>query len=1268
MNRLASLSLFSVLALVGCPGNEGPRTARPGDSNVLATRVAAAVKAEATGSAADAYTAWMSVLSESREVTGTPGARDATLAALDALTGREVFGLEPLGSEIGLAQRIPDGMAKVAAELDATLDSPAGKDPMVRSYAALARVRLAMVKGDGAGVVKARRASGCATEATIVGPFPGAVLGPLVDAGPVDGGNIAATYPKSAPLAITPSTMTSAGRGCEIDITGSNKASGLRYAVVDVEVKSPQTIKIGLDTSLPAKVFVGGKQVVGFSYGELIRRTARFGNVQVQAAGTVRVVVKLAAYSNENVEIFALGEDGSPLTTHAAPVGNAPTASIGQVFPEPAEKPLDSPEGHVSHALGLYASGDVRLAEATIADVGKGDKASPAAALVYARTLVYARDIPVHRRLERQRAAYDAVLASWPNAWEAIVGRANIVALQRRGGAGEVEAIADARTRRDKGNVDPLVDAYLTIVGDGIYGVREDSLARFMGKQKGTFVGYRLGRFAAKETDDQQLKADCDPARPDLGRFDCASARFAVGDHKGVLQEIQRLRVLSAEPKLATEWEISTTLKTGGVAPAKTLYDAADPSDRSMRVATAIAPAGAAGLTWLRQQIRTIEGDARSLLDVINARRAAGDTTSGAPPAGAYDTKTRALVAEDRKKPAHPEVGTLILEREEKYDLEADGFLHATVYDVRRLQGTQDVESNAVAYVASTSGGIGYMSRSVHRIFKSDGTIVEPDRIAAAQAGAELSQIEPGDYVELVSEGWFLPRADGAMDLDTSDLLPGRTAVAHATVAFTAPGSIPLQIWTHPELGKGSKSGDTTTYTLNNHDVRRLEKGQAPIDAQVALRMGTWGWERLGRDARESVLADEERLPEVSAWIASAVGKERAPTVDLLVRLSKAAKKALPRVGYMPLGIGGLGGPQTYDARTVLLDNQGSRVELVKRALDELGVKTDVVWAETLPYSSDPKMVARPWRFSSPPHAILVAYVAAKEGAAVEPVWLDLDVDGAPPPPGRTSPELRGRMAITTKGEVISIPANPVQEPDLATIDVTVDDTGRGKGTFALMLRGRDAQDLSSILEEEAGEDREDALRAYVLAWVPNADVVEPKASAETYQVLLTAKIEIPSMLTPDGTKLALAGTPPLHSGANARTMGASYAGQAKRTTALTIKDAIQWAIHRVVRLPAGTAISTPLPAVDVKDKATGLEATRKVKVDGATVIDDFAFSLPTGVVAPTAFDAFSAIGRQVDDGFMSVVRVASPSIKLPNVGPVKSLPAKAPTAAPKKK
>lgn len=1259
MRALYALPL--ALLLAGCPSGEGARTARAGDPAALAKMVTKAIETEATRPANEALDAWLGVLAEAREVTGTPLARESALAAIEALGGREVFGLESLGEDVGLAQRVVGGRDKVEQALDATLEAPAGRDPVVRVYAASVRMNLAASKGDAPGVKKARDASGCATEATIVGPFPGSALTQLQDPGPVDGGSIAASYAPSAPLALAPKSVKSFGRGCSIDTNGGAHAAGLRYAIVDVEVPSAQTIHIGVDSMLPAKVFVSGKMVASVVYGEAIKRVTRFGAVEVKGAGSVRVVVKLAAWSTDPIAIIAHAEDGSSLKTSAPGPSSPPATAIGNVKPEARSKVPDFVEGKITWALGAVAAGDVRLAEAAIADLARpsGSKPPPAAALVYSRVLVSARDIPLHRRLERQRAAVEAVLAAWPSSWEAIIAHAQIVALQRRGGAGEVEAIADARTKRDAAkDVDPLVDAFLAFTGDGIYGVREDSLARVRPRLAKTWIGWKIDRATAKETDDIALKVDCDPARFDVSRWDCVGAHHAVGDHKGVLAEIARLRALHDQPKLGIESEIASTLKASGSAAAKALYDAADPGDRSIRLALALSPPGNPGIEWLRKELRMLDGDPRSLLDAINMRRATGDASVPAHPAIAWEAKTKTLIAEDRKKPTRPDAGTLILGRDERYELAADGFVHAVIWDVRRLAGTQDVESNATAGVAGTSGGNGWMSRTIHRIHKADGTVVEPDRIAAAQAGAELSQIEPGDYVELVSEGWFVARADGTFDLDTSDLLSARTAVANAAITLSLPASIPIEVWSHPELGKPAMSdaGGNKTYAfkLTDHDVRRAEKGQAAIDREVAVRLATWTWSRLGREARESVIADEERLPEVSAWVASAVGKDKEQTVDLLVRLSRASKKAIPRVGLLPLGLGGISTVQTYTARTVLLDAQGSRVALVHRALDELGVKNEIVWAETAPYSADPKMVARPWRFSSPPHALLIAWASPKAGEAAQPFWLDLDVDGTPPPPGRVSPELRGRFAINTKGEIIPVPANVAEEPDLATIDLTVDETGKAKGTLSLLLRGRDAQDVSAVLEELAGEERDETLRSYVLAWMPTADVLNVKASAETWQVLLKADIEVASLLIPDGTRFAISGTPPLHSSGRAATLGATYASQAKRTTALTIRDAIQYGIHRVIRLPKGTAISTPLPSLDVKDPGTNMAAKRTVKVDGTTLIEDFSFSLPTGVVSPKAFDAFTEVARSIDDGFQSVVRLAPPpgTIKLPTTKP----------------
>jgi hypothetical protein len=275
----------------------------------------------------------------------------------------------------------------------------------------------------------------------------------------------------------------------------------------------------------------------------------------------------------------------------------------------------------------------------------------------------------------------------------------------------------------------------------------------------------------------------------------------------------------------------------------------------------------------------------------------------------------------------------------------------------------------------------------------------------------------------------------------------------------------------------------------------------------------------------------------------------------------------------------------------------------------------------------------------------LVAHVASKVGEPMKPVWLDLDVEGMPPAPGHTSPELRGRLAITTTGEIIPVPANADEEPDVATVELTVDEHGRAKGTLALLLKGRDAHDLTNILEELAGEDRVNALKGYVLGWLPGADVLEVTASQDGWWFVLTAKVELSSLLALDGKRLAIPGAPALHSAGRATTLGATYAAQAKRTTALTIRDAIQYRVHRVIHLPPSTSFTTPLPSLDVTEPTSGMRATRKVSIDGDTMIDDVAFALPTCVVSIEAFPAWTKEARIIDDGLSSVVRVTSPSL-----------------------
>ena len=71
--------------------------------------------------------------------------------------------------------------------------------------------------------------------------------------------------------------------------------------------------------------------------------------------------------------------------------------------------------------------------------------------------------------------------------------------------------------------------------------------------------------------------------------------------------------------------------------------------------------------------------------------------------------------------------------------------------------------------------------------------------------------------------------------------------------------------------------------------------------------------------------------------------------------------------------------------------------------LRQLGLRVDLAIAETEPFSATPGFPAHTGRFRYP---LVVAHL--KEGDQ----WIDADVDGPPLPPGRVSPELRGRTAI----------------------------------------------------------------------------------------------------------------------------------------------------------------------------------------------------------------------------------------------------------------
>ena len=125
--------------------------------------------------------------------------------------------------------------------------------------------------------------------------------------------------------------------------------------------------------------------------------------------------------------------------------------------------------------------------------------------------------------------------------------------------------------------------------------------------------------------------------------------------------------------------------------------------------------------------------------------------------------------------------------------------------DVRRVMGTTDVESNAQASAPMLYGRdtVRILRR---RIFKKDGRILLPDATPrAAQSHADLSQLEAGDAVEAIYEGWGVPGEMGNIGIDTPDLLPERTAVREARIEMRLPQGLRARSWSHPMLGKAEE-------------------------------------------------------------------------------------------------------------------------------------------------------------------------------------------------------------------------------------------------------------------------------------------------------------------------------------------------------------------------------------------------------------------------------------------------------------------------------
>ncbi|WP_437778340.1 hypothetical protein [Sorangium sp. So ce1097] len=1294
--RRAALALAAALA-GAAPAACAPRGAASPIAAAeapLPAAFAAALEAEIASSAAAAP--YLDALERAVDAPGDAGALATVLASLDALVfgAGTAGGPDPAASAIAFRSR--EALPEIARRLQRAwaFADVAGRGapemPFVRGALASALHRVALFVGDEAAAATWGARRGCANEAALVGPLDATPLQSLDRPSPVSsapGAPLARSYPGIAPFSPSVSPIVVRADACAIDIDAVSALQGTRAVVVDLHNPVAQRVSLALASASAAALEVGGVPALQREYAAGGGQVTRLATVEAQP-GTLRVVVRVAQRGDgSSIELTAWGENGLPLRARAPRPGAAATATAAR----PAAVSLTPGPGSGAAAVevaaaALLALGDARAAEHLLdpaADGRSGDgaaraQASPAAPappaaapappaaaaaprrprhdLLYARAIRRVGDLPEAEVVERTRAALERVLAAWPASWEARLYEAELA--ERRGGQGEgtMDALRELGVKvAPPGPGGPsapavpaadrmvLAELAATARRAGVTDVAEAAYAKLAAAAPGSALLAAVDDRIHGRVGADAVAAACGGGL-DRSSTACLGALLDASDRDAVLAEIARLRRLRRAPGALREVELRERVARGDLRGALAVYDAMPPGDRVMLEALGLA-AGRGDVRAARGRLARDRATARDAPGGIGPiTRALGLTPDPAPQ---LEAEGRKLVLADQAKAFLPGAATAVLRHVERFTISPDGLVHYVTYDLRRVSGTTDVAQGAVAYGPFIEGRAAarLLRRRIH---KRDGRVLAPDAAAnAAQDHSDLSQLEQGDYVEQITEGYALPGDSGQLVIDTWDLLPERTSVREAEIEVRRPSSLRLAIWSHPLLGAAEQRAEgastVSVWRIKDQPPRRMEDGVPRVEMGVGVSLGTQTWGHVAAAIDENVRALSDRDPYMTRWAREAAGPERAPSPALLERVVAAAGKAIKVAGGAELSDMAAffgGGPQRTTARAMIELGQGSRSWVIYRALRELGVRADLAIAETEPFSSSADFPPRAGRFR---HPLVIARLPGGD------VWIDADVEGPPLPPGRISPELRGRAALTPGGELVTVAGTSGETGDEVDLRLTVDAEGNASGTFTILLHGRAAQALSEAFETVVGTARREMLRGVVLGWLPWADVEDVAVSSTegSWEVALRAAVTIHGFARPEGKDAAawtLPGLEPVHlvfPRAFTGTLGATYASRGARKSALAIETALQYHVRRRIELPEGHAVARAPEGVRVEH--AGLTASRKGSY-GAVIEEDFALSLPTGTVAADEYKAFVERVQAVDSGFMAGIRVARPA------------------------
>ncbi len=1189
---------------------------------------------------------------------GDPESLAAATAALDALVWRDIPSMGIPGHQ-GIAYRSRDmfpvvvdrlrGTFMLAGEkLDGSTDT--GHLPFIRGFIASALHELALHVGqDQAALVWGER-RGCAREATIVAPLDWAALRGLSEPSRIAAsGPLPSSFPGPAPFWATVQPQIIHANTCQLDPSATISLPGLRAMIVDIDNPRAQRLHVALSSSSAAIVELAGTRIIqrGFESGDsFVTRLAKASVPQ----GRARIVVRVGFMNDgDDIELDVWGDDGLPVALKAPNAGdNATVTAVSNVQSiEITPSRIGEPSLSLTIAA-LLSLGEGRQAEHLLETRALTEPLTPRLSLLASRATMQADDLPDTKLIERLRAHTDRALTASPSAWEPLLMRATLTE-RRRAGEGLSDALIELGVSppasKDtpssaKPITNPMLLAYVAAAAKRgqITDIAEDAYQKLETILPGSPLLSRVDTYLHGRVGMDAVKAACEGGA-NRSALACMHAHEQRGDARAALEELGRVRRLRNSPEAYRYAEIGLHILAGDLDSAITAYDKTPPGHRRMLQALGFA-AGKNRPDIVRPRLardQLVARDAPYAIPILRRILALEPD-----PAAALEIQGKRLVDEDRTANFMPGAGTAVLRHIEKYLVEPTGVVRTLTYDLRRVSGTTDVAEGAVSY------GPSFEANSTQRVLrrrihKKNGNIVEPDRMEAAQSHSDLSELEKGDYVEQILESVAIPDVGGQIVVDGPDLMPLRTGVREAEIELRRPTSLNIGLWSHPLLGKPNERTDGTdtisTWRLGNHEPRRIEDGVSRLEQSVTISFGTQSWAAISRLVDDHIRSLEDKDPYITRFAQEAAGDlAKTPNRALLDRIVAAVGKRIKVSGggeLSDVAAAYSSGPQRTTARTILELGQGSRTLVVWRALRELGIDARIAIAETEPFSGSPDFPPHVGRFRYP---LVVARLPEGE------IWIDADVDGPPLPPGRISPELRGRKALLTDGQMLDVKSDATETGDRMDLRLTLDNSGVARGTMTIELRGREAQALADALDTRVGFDRREMLRDVVLTWVPWADVedVSLTSTEGSFEITLQAKVAgfaFSQPETKDGKTLLIPGFEPVHLARGyASTLAAMYASHAGRESALSIERPIQYRVRRRIELPKSATVTRSAAPLAI-DNAS-LHASRSVKYENGAIEEEFVLNLPTGTISADQYENFVQRVRSVDDAFLAGTRV----------------------------